>query len=179
MTTSTHERRPGLEPTAPTGLSTGLGALAALTAVALVASAYLHLHLAADYAPNATPGGISEGDMFRIQALASVAAAAGLMIAVVADQRWLGPALLATGGLLAGSLAAVVAYRYFDLGKILILPDMYEPAWFRDKTLSAIIEGAGTLAALSGARTAWQQTCRTVGAATSSKTDGRSDTRVA
>ncbi|HEX3829201.1 MAG TPA: hypothetical protein VHV82_18210 [Sporichthyaceae bacterium] len=161
MTTSTHDRRPGLGTAAPPVISPGLGALAALTAVALVASAYLHLQLAANYAPNAVAGGTSEGDMFHIQALASVAAAAGLMIAVMADHRWLGPALLAAAGLLAGSLTAVVAYRYFDIGKILILPDMYEPAWFRDKTLSAIIEAAGTIAALTGARTAWRYTCRT------------------
>ncbi|HEX3828312.1 MAG TPA: hypothetical protein VHV82_13685 [Sporichthyaceae bacterium] len=161
MTTSTHDRRPALRNYAAPDISTGLGALAALTAVALVASAYLHLHLAANYAPNVVAGGISEGDMFHIQALASVAAAAGLMIAVMADHRWLGPALLASAGLLAGSLAALVAYRYFDIGRILILPDMYEPAWFRDKTLSAVIEGVGVAAALGGALVAWRRTLRT------------------
>jgi hypothetical protein len=133
MTTSTHDHRPELHAPAPPAISPTPGAPAALTAVALVASAYLHLQLAANYAPNAAAGGISEGDMFHIQALVSVAAAAGLMTAVMADHRWLGPALLAAAGLLAGSLAAVVAYRYFDIGKILILPDMYEPAWFRDR----------------------------------------------
>jgi hypothetical protein len=161
MTTSTHDHWPDLRAAAPRDISPALGALAALSAVALVASAYLHMHLAANYAPNAVPGGITEADMFHIQALVSVAAAAALMLAVMADHRWLGPALLAAAALLAGSLTAVVAYRYYDLGKILNLPDMYEPAWFRDKTLSALIEAAGTLTALTGARTAWRQTSRT------------------
>jgi hypothetical protein len=161
MTTPTHDQWPELRAAAPHDISPGLGALAALTAVALIASAYLHLHLAANYAPNVVAGTISEGDVFHIQALASVAVAAGLVIAVVADHRWLGPALFAAAGLLVGSLAAVVTYRYLDIGKILLLPDMYEPIWFRDKTLRAIIEGAGALAALSGVRTAWRHTCRT------------------
>ena len=161
MTASTHEHRPGLRTPAPRGISPALGALTALTAAALTASAYVHLHLATNYARNAAADTISEADVFHIQAVASVVVAAGLMIAVIAGHRWLGPALLLAAGLLAGSLAAVVAYRYFDLGKILILPDMYEPAWFREKTLSAIIEAAGTLTALSAAHTAWRRTRRT------------------
>lgn len=107
MTTSTHDRWPGLETAEPPGISTGLGAAAALTALALTALA------------------------------------------------------LAAAGLLAGSVTAVLAYRYLDVGNILFLPDMYEPAWFRDKTLSAIIEAAGALVALGGARTAWRHTLRT------------------
>jgi hypothetical protein len=158
MTTSTHGARPGPGTAAPPRISTALGAATALTALSLVVSAYLHLHLAANYAPNRTAGTISEGEIFHLQAAASVAVAAALLITVALGRAWLGATLLTAAGLLAGSLAAVLTYRYHDIGKILFLPDMYEPTWFRDKTLSAIIEGAGALAALGGARTARQRT---------------------
>jgi hypothetical protein len=45
----------------------------------------------------------------------------------------------------------VVLYRYVDVGKVLFLPDMYEPIWFGRKTLSAYLEGGGALLALLGA----------------------------
>ncbi|MGH3860494.1 hypothetical protein [Actinokineospora sp.] len=47
----------------------------------------------------------------------------------------------------AASLAAVVASVYVDLGAIGPFPNMYEPAWHSDKTISAIAEAVSTVTA--------------------------------
>jgi hypothetical protein len=41
-------------------------------------------------------------------------------------------------------------YRHVDVGTLGPLPNMYEPAWFPEKTAAAIAEAAGLIAALAG-----------------------------
>jgi hypothetical protein len=48
-----------------------------------------------------------------------------------------------------GGTAAVLLYRYVDVGAVGPLPDMYEPLWYPEKTLSAWAEGIAALAALA------------------------------
>jgi hypothetical protein len=46
----------------------------------------------------------------------------------------------------ASALGAVLLYRYIDPGALGPLPDMYDPAWYPERTLSAIAEGVALLA---------------------------------
>lgn len=119
--------------------------LAAATAAALVIDAVVHLKDAFFYDAN-TGALLSQGQLFRIQAVVAIAAA----LAVLALPRkwpvWLFAALVA------GSAAvAVVAYTYIDIGPVAGLPNMYEPSWGPPgKLLSAVAEGLGALLALAG-----------------------------
>ncbi len=49
----------------------------------------------------------------------------------------------------AGGTAAVLLYRYVDVGAFGPFPDMYEPLWYTKKTLSAWAEGVAAMAALA------------------------------
>ena len=46
-----------------------------------------------------------------------------------------------------GGVAAVLLYRYVDVGAIGPLPDMYDASWYSEKTWSAIAEAAAAGAA--------------------------------
>jgi len=119
--------------------------LAAATAAALVVDAIVHLKDAFFYDAN-TGALLSQGQLFRIQAVVAIVTA----LAVLALPRkwpvWLFAALAA-----GSAAAAVVAYTYIDVGPIAGLPNMYEPSWGPPgKLLSAVAEGLGTLLALAG-----------------------------
>jgi hypothetical protein len=112
-------------------------ALRLLAAGGLAISSYVHLHLANLY--SSLGDTITQGDLFYAQgALAAVVALA----VVVTGHRlaWVSVALVA-----AGSFAAVMVYRYVNVGAIGPIPNMYEPSWqpSPDKALSAYAE-AGT-----------------------------------
>jgi hypothetical protein len=108
-------------------------ALRVLGAAALGTSAYVHIHLADqfDY-----PGTISGGTLFRTQG--AVAALIALFLLVTGHRL----AWLAGAGLGLTSFAAVMLYRYVDVGAIGPLPNMNDPTWrpSPDKLLSAIVE---------------------------------------
>ena len=127
--------------TAPAARTITLWLLRLTVAGALGVSAAIHLDLAATY-DAVTSSSISQGDLFRLEALAAVIAA----VAVVLVQRWWAalPALLVA----LGSLVAVLAYRYVDVGAIGPIPSMYEPAWYPEKTWSAVAEAVTAIGAL-------------------------------
>ena len=116
-------------------------------ASALLVSAVIHLRLADEYS-FAFPGGLGGGTMFRLEAVAALAAVALVL--------WWGgvrghlPALL----VLAGAFAAVVLYRYVPIPAIGPVPSMYEPIWYAEKTVSAIGAGVGSAVAALGVATA-------------------------
>ena len=111
--------------------------LAAVTAAALGYDAYVHLHLAPLY--DAVGSTVTQGALFRVEAALAIAAA---LLVLVSDSRlaWAAAVLVGLGG-----VAAVVLYRYVDVGAIGPVPNMYEPAWYGDKTWSAVAEGAAGL----------------------------------
>jgi hypothetical protein len=121
-----------------------------LAAAGLAYSAYVHWHLHAQYAGNRTAS-LSQADVFVVQAAACVVAAL-LLLAVPARAplRLQFGAWLLAFSVAAGSLAAVLIYRYVDLGRIGPLPDMYEPVWYGLKTRSAVAEALATLASAAG-----------------------------
>jgi hypothetical protein len=107
-------------------------------AAGLAVDAYVHADLAARF--DTAGSGISQGTLFVLEAaLASLAAA---LILVSASR----PA--AAFGLLVAlsALSAVLITRYADIGALGPLPNMYDPAWYPEKTLSAAAETLATLA---------------------------------
>ncbi len=121
--------------------SPGEVAARVIVAAGLVYEAYAHLDLAASFDGNRAL--ISQGMLFRVEAVA--AALTALFVLVI---RHRAVALLAV--VIAGSaLGAVLLYRYVDLGSLGPLPDMYEPSWYPEKTYSAIAEAASVGAAVA------------------------------
>lgn len=127
-----------------TGSSSAL-ALRVVTATGLVVDAVIHLRLASGY-QQAAPGGIGEGNLFRIQAVVA------LLVALLLLLRGSRLAYLAAAVVAAAALAAVIAYRYVDLPAVGPLPSMYEPLWFPSKTVTAVAEAVALVGALVGLR---------------------------
>lgn len=128
-------------------------ALILITVAGLAIDAIVHFHLASgtrivdglqvNYSEvRNSANSISQGDLFRIEAIVSVVVAVALLLR---PRRY--TAALAFIVSLAG-FAAVVVYRYVDLGKLGPFPPMHEPFWYTEKTLSAIAEGVAAVTAL-------------------------------
>jgi hypothetical protein len=106
----------------------------------LAVDAYVHLHLASTFDP--IRGTISQGQLFRVEGIAAILAAAFLLIRPGRPSAAVA-ALVAGGG-----LAAVLLYAVVDLGPLGPLPNMYDPSWSALKTWSAVAEAAAALAAV-------------------------------
>jgi hypothetical protein len=112
--------------------------LALLAAAGLAYDAYVHLHLASAYDHNGST--ITQGALFRVEAGLAILAA---VVVLLSDSR-LAWALAGVVGI--GGVAAVVLYRYVDVGSIGPIPNMYEPIWYGEKTRSAVAEaGVGVV----------------------------------
>ncbi|MFC1408966.1 hypothetical protein ACEZCY_06670 [Streptacidiphilus sp. N1-12] len=96
-----------------------------LAALGLAVDAAIHARLAGQY--DAVTASVSEGTLFRVEA-----GAAALAVVLVLAWRRLPGDLFALLTALAG-LAAILVYRYVDVGAFGPLPDMYEPIWSTDK----------------------------------------------
>jgi hypothetical protein len=110
------------------------------TATALGIVALIHWQNASAY--DAVTATISQGQLFRAEA--AVAVAVGLLVLVrPRPSSWLAGLVVA-----ASALAAVLLYRYVDVGTLGPLPDMYENTWqVPGKLLSASAEGAAVVLA--------------------------------
>lgn len=108
-------------------------ALRVLAAAALGISAYVHLHVAHlyDYGSNLTGT-----QMFYAQGVVAAIVAVALL---VTGNKWVWAAAALVGLV---SFAAVMTYRYVDVGAIGPVPNMYDATWqpSPDKLLSAIAE---------------------------------------
>ncbi len=111
-----------------------------LVAVGLAIDAYVHFDLASQYDSAAVR--ISQGALFRVEAIAAVVAA----VLVLAFRRWITDLLAFLVAI--GGFVAVVLYRYVDVGAFGPFANMYEPSWYGKKTLSAVAELVAALAAL-------------------------------
>ena len=116
--------------------------LAFVVATGLGVDAYVHWHLAPgfDGIQGLASPHISQGELFRLESVLAVVA----MLLVLPRHR-LGAVvafLIAAGG-----LGAVLLYGYFDIGGFGPVPDMYDPIWYPEKTISAIAEGVAALGA--------------------------------
>ena len=109
-----------------------------LAAAGLAVDAYVHTDLAGRY--GSSGGSISESTLFLIQASLAAAAALGLFVRGRRPEAAFGFVIAAL------ALGAVLLYRYNDVGTLGPLPDMYDPAWYTEKTVSAIAEGVAVIA---------------------------------
>jgi plastocyanin len=129
MVGSRHRRRGPLSPLP----------LRVVAAAGLAIDAYVHFDLAADY--DLVGSAITQGTLFRVQGV--VAALAALVILLIGNTRVYQAVFLVA----VSALVPVVLYTYVDVGALGPLPDMYEPVWYADKTISAIGEAVAALAA--------------------------------
>jgi hypothetical protein len=117
-------------------------ALALVAAAGLAIDAYVHFHLAAPYTAIKSSV-LNQGDLFRGEASAAAIAAAAVLLH---PRRYTAAFAFLVA---AAGTAAVLVYAYVDLGAFGPFPNMYDPRWFGEKTLSAIAEGVAAVAALA------------------------------
>lgn len=129
-----------------------------LVAGGLGVDAWVHARLAPGYDANREPGGLSQGDLFRAEAV--VAAVVAVLVLVVVLRRaavaGLGVAVLAVL-VSASALGALLLSVYRQVGAVGPLPDMYEPFWFPDKTLAAVAEGIAVAASVALVVVLWRR----------------------
>lgn len=110
--------------------------LRVLAAAGLAVSAWIHIDLAHLY--KSLGDTITQADLFYAQG--AVAAAVALWLLVTGMRTaWWAAALVG-----AGSFAAVMVYRYVDVGAIGPIPNMHDASWLPspDKAISAVAEAA-------------------------------------
>lgn len=118
--------------------------LTLLTVAGLGVDGYVHWHLAPSFdtlTGTANPH-VSQGELFRLEAALSLIA---MLLLLLTRQRF---AALVAFLIAAGGLGAVLMYAYIDVGGFGPLPDMYDPTWYPEKTISAVAEAAAALGAL-------------------------------
>lgn len=113
--------------------------LTAVAVLGLAYDAYVHFDLATGYDAIRTST-LSQGDLFRTEAVAAVVAAAAVL---VRPRRY---TVLFAFLVAAAGFAAVIVYRYVDIKGFGPVPPMYEPVWYPEKTRSAYAEGAAAVA---------------------------------
>lgn len=114
--------------------------LTVIVAAGLAIDAYVHLDLASTYDVVKTST-LSQGDLFRVEAALAIVAGVALLVRPRRYTAWF--AFLVS----AGGVAAVLVYRWVDVGKLGPLPNMYEPYWYGEKTLSLVAEAIAAVAA--------------------------------
>lgn len=123
--------------------------LRAGTAVALVASAALHVVLATG--PLVADGGVTLAGMFVAQAVAASAVAVAVL---VTGARLAWAAALAVA---AASLVALVLSTYVQVPAVGPFPVLYEPFWYGDKVAAAVAAAVATVLAALGLRRAYSR----------------------
>jgi hypothetical protein len=116
--------------------------LTVIVAAGLAIDAYVHFDLAKPF-EGVKSSVLNQGDLFRAEATVAAIAAA----AVLLWQRWYTAAFAFV--VAAAGTAAVLIYAYVDLGAFGPFPNMYDPRWFGEKTLSVVGEGVAAVAALA------------------------------
>ncbi|MDT4902966.1 MAG: hypothetical protein QOH52_982 [Pseudonocardiales bacterium] len=108
----------------------------------LAVDAFVHFDLASGY-DGVKSSTISQGDLFRIEGALALVAGTALLLR---PRRYTAAFAFLVA---AGGTAAVLLYRYADVGALGPLPNMYEPIWYPEKTLSAWAEAIGAVGALT------------------------------
>jgi hypothetical protein len=116
--------------------------LTVIVVVGLAIDAYVHFDLAKAYSGVKTPQ-LNQGELFRAEAVVSILAA---LLLIFHPRRW----TAAVAAVVAGAgLAAVLLYGFVNIPRIGPIPAMYDTAWYTEKVISAIGEGAAFVAALA------------------------------
>lgn len=126
---------------AAAGVSSRDRVLSLVVAAGLAVDAFVHLHLASDFAKVKTST-ISQADIFRLDSVAAIIAA---VLLVVWPRR---STILLAFLVAAAGTVAVVLYRYVDVGTIGPIPNMYDPYWApAEKAISAVAEAVAAVVA--------------------------------
>lgn len=136
--------RPGEDPRHRGGAMTAWRlSLRLLAAAGLAVDAVVHWGLAAQFDPVVGRGslGVSEGALFRLEAAVALAAA----VLVLLVRHWV--AALVALLVAAAGVGAVLLYNFVDVGAFGPVPDMFDPTWYPEKTLSLIGEAVAAVAA--------------------------------
>lgn len=112
-----------------------------ICAAGLAVDARIHLKLAPAY-DAIKSSTVSQGDLFRIESGLAIVAA---LLVLLVHRRATALIAFAVAG---GGLAALIVYRYFDIGALGPLPPMYEPVWYSDKVTTCIAQAVSTVVAL-------------------------------
>ena len=137
------------------------------TAAALGIDAAVHLRNASAY--DQVKATFTQGGLFRVEA--GLAIAVGLLVLIWPRRSSWVAALLVS----ASAFAAVLVYRYVDIGSLGPFPDMYENTWqVPGKLLSAYAEGAALVLAGLGLFVHWGGTWTHASAGTHNRTDAPS-----
>jgi hypothetical protein len=115
--------------------------LIGVTVAGLAIDAFVHIRLAPGY--DSASAAISEGALFRIEALLAVAAA--VLLLVRSNRITAALAALVAGG---GVLALVLTYLV-DAGPIGPLPSMYEHLWYPEKVVALVAQSVATVTAVA------------------------------
>lgn len=118
---------------------TGEWALRVLLAGGLAVDAYTHADLSRFY----TGGGRAISEQALFLAEAGVAALAALLVLTI-GRRWVH---LTAFVIAAGALAALLTYRYVDVGAFGPVANLYEPVWYPEKVVSVVAEAIALVAA--------------------------------
>ncbi len=118
-----------------------LARVVAVAALGVVAA--VHLRLAPGY--SLVGDQVTQGDLFRAQALVCVLVALAMLL------RPRRPVWAAAAVVALASLVAVVLTTYVAVPAIGPFPRVFEPIWYGEKVLAAVAAAAGLGAALSGA----------------------------
>jgi hypothetical protein len=112
-------------------------------AAGLGVDAYVHWHLAPgfDGIQGVASPHISQGELFRLESILALIA-----ILLVLSRHRLG--LVVAFLIAVGGLGAVLFYGYVDIGGFGPVPDMYDPIWYPEKTISALAEAVAALGSL-------------------------------
>lgn len=132
-------------------------AFVVIVVVGLAVDAYVHFDLSSRY-DAAKTSTLSQGDLFRAESVVAILAA---LLLIARPRHW----SAAIAAVVAGSaLAAVLVYRYVDIGRIGPIPSMYEANWYTEKTISAIAEAAALVAAVALLFLPWRRPAQALGA---------------
>jgi hypothetical protein len=110
--------------------------------VALLVVAVVHLRLAPGYSLIGEQ--VTQGDLFRTQAVVAVLVALALLL------RPRRPVWFAAAAVALASLVAVVLTTYVAVPALGPLPRIFEPIWYGEKVLAAVAAAAGLAAGLLG-----------------------------
>ena len=117
-------------------------ALILVVVAGLAVDAYVHFDLASSYKAVKTSS-LSQADLFRAEAVVALIAGVALL---VRPRRYTAAFAFLVA---AAGTAAVLVYAHDHVGKIGPIPNMYDPVWYTEKTLSAWAEGIAAVVALA------------------------------
>jgi membrane associated rhomboid family serine protease len=116
--------------------------LALIAAAGLAIDAFVHFDLASAYA-SIKSNTLDQGELFRAEGTVAAVAAAAVLFR---PRRYTAAFAFVVA---AAGTAAVLVYAYVNVGAFGPFPNMYDPLWYPEKTLSVWAEGIGAVAALA------------------------------